>query len=366
MPSSAVTDTRGYNLKLTKPLITGAVGIGLLITAAAPSATAAQTGAGQASAGQLRVTIGSAEGKAGAVASPMANATCTINRITVNRYSSCEWVTVHVDVIRVVNGRPVIEGTADFNAKHQMTLKANSANWSEKFTVSKAKTTGKGKGVRVNIGATSGGGTKATVKFPQGRTLDSAGNGTVSYKSAAIAPKKIKPKAKTTYKYTFTKAGYSPGGVSYASATYRCDNYYGSTRTNRSGCAFPEAPTAVSMVGLARIDEGIRKLRARGGHYGDPNGGKPLHWMTDKTQEGKNRAAVCPRSAPADMKRVGRTSCDEYPFASTREGGTHLPANQREITWVKVQENKSQGGRITAWRGKMHVMHGDPFYVVTS
>ncbi|UUU22301.1 NucA/NucB deoxyribonuclease domain-containing protein [Streptomyces sp. DSM 40750] len=342
------------------------MGIGLLITAAAPSATAAQTGAGDASAGQLRVTIGSAKAKTGAVAGPMANATCTINRITVNRYSSCEWVTVHVDVIRVVNGRPVIEGTADFSAKHQMTLKANSANWSEKFTLSKAKTTGKGKGVHVRIGATSGGGTKATVKFPQGRTLDSVGNGTVGYKSAAIAPKKIKPKAKTTYKYTFTKAGYSPGGVSYASATYRCDNYYGSKRTNRSGCAFPEAPTAVSMVGLARIDEGIRKLRARGGHYGDPNGGKPLHWMINKDQENDNRTAVCPRKAPADMQRVGRTSCDEYPFASTREGGTHLPANQREITWVKVQENKSQGGRITAWRGKMHVMHGDPFYVVTS
>ncbi|GHE58294.1 NucA/NucB deoxyribonuclease domain-containing protein [Streptomyces capitiformicae] len=339
--------------------------MGLLITAAAPSATAAPAGI-EASAAQLRVTVGSAKGKAGALATPTANATCTINRITVNRFSSCEWVTVHVDVIRVVNGRPVIEGTADFNVKHQMTLKTNSANWGEKFTVSKAKTTGKGKGVRVNISATSGGGTKPTVKFPQGRTLDSVGNGTVSYKSAAIAPKKIKPKAKTTYKYTFTKAGYRPGGVSYASATYRCDNYYGSSRTNRSGCAFPEAPTAVSMVGLARIDEGIRKLRARGGHYGDPNGGKPLHWMINKTQEGKNRAAVCPRSAPADMKRVGRTSCDEYPFASSYEGGTHLPANQRTITWVKVQENKSQGGRITAWRGQMHVMDRDPFYVITS
>ncbi|MEV6946834.1 hypothetical protein AB0N07_33680 [Streptomyces sp. NPDC051172] len=50
--------------------------------------------------------------------------------------------------------------------------------------------------------------------------------------------------------------------------------------------------------------------------------------------------------------------------APTKEGGTHLPAGQWEITWVKVQENKSQGGRITAWRGQMHVMDGDPFYVI--
>lgn len=30
----------------------------------------------------------------------------------------------------------------------------------------------------------------------------------------------------------------------------------------------------------------------------------------------------------------------------------------------KVQENKSQGGRITAWRGQTCVMDGDPFYVI--
>ncbi|MGI5133897.1 MULTISPECIES: NucA/NucB deoxyribonuclease domain-containing protein [unclassified Streptomyces] len=343
---------------MRKLLTTGAVGLGLLVTVAAPSALADQP-----SDGMLRVTVGSPRHPAGALAGPAVNATCTINRITVNRFSECEWVTVHLDVVKVVNGRPVIEGTADFDVKHQMTLKTNSANWSEKFSISKARTTGQGRGVAVNLAAASGGGTRAAVHFQQGHTLDSAASGTVGY-TTTIAPKKIKPKAKTTYNYTFTKAGYSPGSVSYASAVYRCDNYYGSTRTNRSGCAIPQVPTGVSMVGLARIDEGIRKLRARGGHYGDPNGGKPLHWVINKTQENANRTAVCPRTAPPDMRRAGRTSCDEYPFASTKEGGTHLPANQREITWVKTQENKSQGGRITAWRGQMHVMDGDPFYVI--
>ncbi|MES4892214.1 hypothetical protein [Streptomyces sp. NPDC096012] len=134
-------------------------------------------------------------------ADPASNATCTINKITINRFSECEWVTIHVDVIKVINGRPVIEGTVDFDVKHQMTLKANSANWSEKFHVSKARTTRAGKGVAAKIAAASG-------------------------------------------------------------------------------------------------------------------------------------------------------------------GGTHLPAGQREITWVKVNENKSQGGTVTAWRGKMHVMDHAPFYVI--
>ncbi|MFI1607222.1 hypothetical protein ACH4YN_34670 [Streptomyces griseofuscus] len=69
----------------------------------------------------------------------------------------------------------------------------------------------------------------------------------------------------------------------------------------------------MSMAGLARIDAGIRKLRANGGHYGDSNGGKPLHWMINKKQEDANRKAVCPSSAPADMKRAGRTSETSIP-----------------------------------------------------
>ncbi|WP_234337125.1 NucA/NucB deoxyribonuclease domain-containing protein [Streptomyces xylophagus] len=334
---------------------TGAVVLGVLATAGAPSAVADQAGGAQ-----LRVTVGSPQARASAeTAGAAVAATCTINKITINRFSECEWVAVHVDVVKVVDGEPVIEGTADFSVKHQMTLKAASANWSEKFSVSKATTTGQGKGVAVDVAAVSGGGTKATVHFPQGHTLDSAASGSVDYKTGAIARKKINPKAKTTYTYTFTKAGYSPGTVSYASAVYRCDNYYGTT-----GCAVTEAPTGVNLSALPRISEGIRKLRSRGGHYGDPNGGKPLHWMINATQQKKNRQAVCSGSAPAAMKRVGRTSCDEYPFASTYEGGTHLAAAQRTITWVKKSENDGQGAYITNWRRQFHVMDHDPFYVI--
>ncbi|MFF2132490.1 hypothetical protein ACFVW1_45600 [Streptomyces olivochromogenes] len=126
--------------------------LGLLATAA-PSASAAD---GQSGDGQLRVTIGQPGARANALASPAANASCAVNRITVNRFSECEWVTVHLDVVKVINGRPVIEGTADFSVKHQMTLKTNSANWSEKFTISKAATTGQGNGVAVKFSATSG------------------------------------------------------------------------------------------------------------------------------------------------------------------------------------------------------------------
>ncbi|MDG5808722.1 NucA/NucB deoxyribonuclease domain-containing protein [Streptomyces ossamyceticus] len=291
--------------------------------------------------------------------SPTAAAVCTKNQISINRFSECEWLTLHFDIYKTVGGKPSLQGTVDFDVKHKMTLKAKSINWSEKFELSKAKTTGAGKGSRVKIAVASQSGTKAKVTFDQGRTLDSASSGSVSYTTGAIAKKKINASAKTKYTFTVSKPGYRPGTVSYQSAAYRCDNYYGT-----SGCAFPEAPTAVSMINQARIAEGIRKLRARGGHYGDPEGGKPLHWMINDTQKDKNRAAVCPKSAPDAEKKAGRTSCDEYPFASTREGGTKLPAAQRTITWVKKAENDSQGATITNWRRAFHVMNNDPFYVI--
>ncbi|MFF3663234.1 hypothetical protein [Streptomyces olivochromogenes] len=164
-------------MKPKKLLTTGAVALGLLATAAAPSASAA---ADQSGDGQLRVTIGQPRARANALASPAATASCTVNCITINRFSECEWVTVHLDVVKVINGRPVIEGTADFSVKHQMTLKTNSANWSEKFTISKAATTGQGNGVAVKFSATSGG-TKATAHFQQGHTLDSAAGGSVAF-----------------------------------------------------------------------------------------------------------------------------------------------------------------------------------------
>ncbi|MFF9157469.1 NucA/NucB deoxyribonuclease domain-containing protein [Streptomyces sp. NPDC014846] len=346
-------------MKLRRTITAGAIALSALsalaVGAGAPSA------ADQQDSGTLRVTIGRAvhQTSTSAVTAPGANASCSINHITVNRYSECEWITIHVDVVKIVRGQPVLQGTADFDVKHQMTLKAKSINWSEKFDISKAKTTRAGKGLHVNIAASSKSGTKAKVHFDQGRTLDSKSSGSVDYKTDPIKKGKVNAKTKTTYKYTFTKAGYERGTVSYDSAVYRCDNYYGT-----SGCAIPESATGVPMINQPLIAFGIKQLRNRGGHYGDPYGGKPLHWMINDKQKKKNRSAVCPKKPPADMERAGRTSCDEYPFASTYEGGTHLPAKQRTITWVGPRENDSQGATITNWRRAWHVMDHDPFFVI--
>lgn len=348
--------------QIARSLTVSAVAAGLLVPAAGFSQAAVDRPTGstviQADIAPVAVQTAPPATTAGAVA-PDANATCRVDTVLINRFSECEWATVRVKVIRVTNGVPRQVGTATFTVRHSMTLNSTSANWGEKFQLSKARTTGEGGGITVDVTATAGNGTTATTHYGP-HLLDTGSSGSVTYTTAPMRKGRINGKTQTRYVFRFTKPGYVPGSTGYKSATWRCDNYYGT-----SGCAMTDAPTAVSMVGIPWIDDGIRKLRAGGGHYGDPYGGKPLHWMINTRQKNKNRQAVCGgRTAPPDMKRAGRTYCDEYPFASTYEGGTRLPASQRETTWVSPNENNTQGARITNWRRPMHVMDNDPFYVV--
>ncbi|MGW2696152.1 NucA/NucB deoxyribonuclease domain-containing protein [Streptomyces sp. NPDC001296] len=350
--------------QIVRGLTISVLAAGLVVPAVAPSQAAVEQAAAsaviQADIAPVAVQIAPPATAAGAVAvAPKANATCRVDTIFINRFSECEWATVRVKVIRVINNVPRQVGTATFTVRHSMTLNSRSANWGEKFQLSKARTTGEGKGITASVTATAGNGTSAKTHYGP-HLLDAASSGSVTYTTGPMRKGRINNKTQTRYVFNFTKPGYVPGSTGYKSATWRCDNYYGT-----SGCAMTDAPTAVSMVGIPWIDDGIRKLRARGGHYGDPNGGKPLHWMINTRKKNDNRRAVCGgRTAPPDMRRAGRTYCDEYPFASTYEGGKTLPASQRETTWVSPNENNTQGARITNWRRPMHVMDHDPFYVV--
>ncbi|MGV9248758.1 NucA/NucB deoxyribonuclease domain-containing protein [Streptomyces sp. NPDC003710] len=292
-----------------------------------------------------------------------AGATCKINQRVVTRDQQCLRVKARVDLLR--NGRPV--GHAEFEVSHTMKLNLSKRTWSEQFHVGRA-TLVNASGVKMSVSAKAGGTAKASLSFPQGHTLGAPVDGKVSYNDTV--GKRRQNLAHTTYKYTFSKPGVTPGGFSYQSANFRCDDKFwskdGRSRTKAPGCVFPTAPTEISMVGLPGISKGIRDLRARGGHLGDPNGGRPLHMITDEGTATRNRAAVCDGQTPPDWGPVpppDRPSCDEYPFATTSEGGTHVPAAQRTTTWVRVQENNVQGGRITAFKKKFRMLDGDPFYV---
>ncbi len=57
------------------------------------------------------------------------------------------------------------------------------------------------------------------------------------------------------------------------------------------------------------------------------------------------------------------TQCDEYPFASSYEGGVTLSSNNRGTAWVLGLEQRRQGNRIAAFAGTYRVLDKDAFWV---
>jgi hypothetical protein len=115
-----------------------------------------------------------------------------------------------------------------------------------------------------------------------------------------------------------------------------------------------------SMLGLPSIAANIRRIQSGGGHYGRIGSGHPLHHITDQAQQRRNNAVLCPRSRP----RPPGKQCDEYPFASTKEGGNGVPPSSRGWAWVPAAEQRSQGGLINAFYNANRVLDGDAFWVL--
>lgn len=89
--------------------------------------------------------------------------------------------------------------------------------------------------------------------------------------------------------------------------------------------------------------------------------GTPLH-RGDPSTNTANRDAACRQdredklgTKPTDMENP---SCDEYPFASTVEGG-----GEASVMWVPLAENTLQGQTIVNFYRQNRIMVGDSFYV---
>ncbi|UUU37505.1 NucA/NucB deoxyribonuclease domain-containing protein [Streptomyces sp. NBC_00162] len=142
-------------------------------------------------------------------------------------------------------------------------------------------------------------------------------------------------------------------------AEIRCDDTF---RGKKPGCVVRHfIPTMTEMAQLPTIAASIRSIQQRGG-VGVPN--QPLQAltrMTDPARIRQNRNAVC---GPAVVGRAPKgMQCDEYPFASTLNGGTATPKEARGVAWVPAEEQQMQGGFLAGFYAKNRVQNGDHFYV---
>ncbi|MEU0008214.1 hypothetical protein ABZ079_29120 [Streptomyces sp. NPDC006314] len=138
-----------------------------------------------------------------------------------------------------------------------------------------------------------------------------------------------------SYRFTFTKPGYSAGEISYKSAKFRCDDTFWSRgnrrRVKNPGCVFPGfAPT----FSLSHTDPEVKESAAhiadaQRAITGHPGASTPLHRITNERTINKHRNAMCGRIHAPRGK-----DCDEYPFAATKEGGNPRRGSTRIISDV--------------------------------
>ncbi|MEU5438466.1 NucA/NucB deoxyribonuclease domain-containing protein [Streptomyces sp. NPDC020719] len=332
------------NTKLKRALAAGAAALGLLASgvAGAQAAPATRTVSVHPS-GVRTMERPQATTQAG----------CTVGNLVVTRYSSCEGRSVPIDILS--NGQRVGGGT--FNLWIIQRFDRKSLNWTEQVSLTDPVFTPNARDLAVSISASSPGNQIKTI-YPQGHEIGTPSQGQVLgtfdlLRAAARAED-------TTYTFTVGKPGVKPASFSVTTVRYRCDNTF---KGMRAGCVVPSVTTEVSMKNFKYISAGIRALRPRGGYWGDPNSHVPLTWLGSWIRQ-RHWDEVCRGKTPtAAERRAGRTSCDEYPFASTAEGGTTLPASQREITFVPPRENNQQGGAIQSWLKSWRILAGDRFYV---
>ncbi|MFJ1975306.1 NucA/NucB deoxyribonuclease domain-containing protein [Streptomyces sp. NPDC087903] len=149
----------------------------------------------------------------------------------------------------------------------------------------------------------------------------------------------------------------SPDAVKLSTVEVRCDN------------ALPGAPRQVGCVNLRAIPvisysrtgpwpelaEHIKDAQASGlpGKYGTTD---YLTRLTYAAKIQKNRDKSCPTS----LERPPGKSCDEYPFASTYQGGNYGPFSRRMIN----KNQNTEGGRaLKGFYTYSRVLEGDRFLV---
>ena len=289
-----------------------------------------------------------------AVASDRRAAACS--RVRTTRTSSCSIGTINGGVLR----QGAVVGTISMEVSQKLTLKVKSRSFSESIIGVVKSVTGAAVGAKVSLSVSCGNPCKAKASFHGRLTLGKEIKGSVSYtdhvKSGAIHS------TASTYTMTVSSPGTTPGKSPWRTKAYRCDDKLRPKGKGQGpGCVFPSAkPTLTTMTQLTNIAINIRNIQGASGAYGKPGGGHPLHREFSEAKKNANRRAVCPRRPPAGQ--AGK-SCDEYPFASSKEGGTKLRPPNRGIAWVPVSEQQSQGGLLRGFYWANRMLDKDAFWV---
>jgi hypothetical protein len=140
----------------------------------------------------------------------------------------------------------------------------------------------------------------------------------------------------------------------------RCDTGKG-LRLGRvgPGCVFPDfTPTLVlneQDPPAPRHAEFVADAQSKLDGLGNPSSDRPLHRQADKEARDDNRSAACKDFVPNGPG----DSCDEYPYAATRESGPGVS----QVGHVPRDDNSNAGVQFSSFIRSIRLHDGDAFYV---
>ncbi|WP_206051041.1 NucA/NucB deoxyribonuclease domain-containing protein [Nocardioides speluncae] len=98
-----------------------------------------------------------------------------------------------------------------------------------------------------------------------------------------------------------------------------------------------------------------------GAHYKDLMGKPIQRWVYDgPSWKNPNRVRAC----RGFVKRNDNDSCDEYPFATTRQGPYFIAKSRTSVGHVPVLDNKMSGSLLSSFYATARVLDGEKYWVV--
>ncbi|MFH9561803.1 hypothetical protein ACH4NR_37300 [Streptomyces globisporus] len=221
-------------------------------------------------------------------------------------------------------------GSAVLYVSSSATLNARSGNWNEEFLVEATQFSGRVTSVNVAAGVTCTSKCTTTQSSPwtgaRALTDGQVASGTVKYRDAPATGSEDRTKVGYTLKVTQTGTTPTKPTVTWSNPReIRCDSATTGGGNISTGCALPsitpelELPLSTYGAAAATYTWAQWNLPDKWGLYS----GKPLTRALDGNARREHTCgskSSIPFVAKPDV--VPSDSCDEFPFASTQEGGT--------------------------------------------
>ncbi|WP_406179541.1 hypothetical protein [Streptomyces sp. NBC_01006] len=366
-------------------------GKSLCVRQGAPAAAPAQGGPTQAP-------------PAAGAAAPGAGASCPLRQNVFNRYLACFANTTPIEVVLLNNGKPV--GSAFWNIEQRIQLYKDENSIDQTITINALKVDPALASVTVEwepkcTGACTTGKVlwNGSPTWVTGVDQHSSTVGAAQYWTGTTGVSQLN----LSWQFTFRSPSSPDTGIlnwSDPDAAVRCDVIMGNEEVpqTKPGCVFnryvptrtlntAKRPAANALYWLL-----MEKLKS---HPGSKKYNSPLHRLADETAAQKNRDKICDSTfVPHPTGTADKPSCDEYPFAKSRESGGSTLTSGKECaqfyaeksgnrwqlkydpnfnlpTWqepcgrgsIPLLQNTGAGGEIGRFTTAMRLHDGDAYFL---